>query len=218
MISGILFDLDGTLIDTWELYREAYRYVVQPYVRKTLTSEDIRGSKPTPEREFIKRCVPEKEREQAFRRFLTHYSNFHDSFFGGTYEGVEDMLDQLRNSGYPLGIVTGKSRAAWKITNQKCDLGNFDVMITDDDVDQYKPNIECLQTAINQMKLENTEILYVGDHLRDFEMAQKAGTPFAAVLWSKSPEEQSEFRDELKDDEVMWFFEHPEELLQKLGI
>jgi phosphoglycolate phosphatase-like HAD superfamily hydrolase len=90
-------------------------------------------------------------------------------------------------------------------------------MITDDDVDHYKPNIECLQTAINQMKLENTEILYVGDHLRDFEMAQKAGTPFAAVLWSKSPEEQAEFRDELKDDEVMWFLEHPKELLQKLG-
>ncbi len=218
MITGILFDLDGTLIDTWDLYREVYRYVVQPYVRKTLTADDIRGSKPTPEREFIKRCVPEKEREQAFRRFLTHYSNFHDPFFGGTYEGVEEMLDQLRNSGYSLGIVTGKSRAAWNISMQKCELGSFDVIITDDDVDQNKPNIECLQTAINQLKQENNETLYVGDHLRDFEMAQKVGTPFAAALWSKTSEEQTEFRYELQDDQRIWFLKHPKDLLQNLSV
>ncbi|MGM0529844.1 MAG: HAD family hydrolase [Bacteroidota bacterium] len=216
MISGILFDLDGTLINTRELYREVYRYVVQPYVRKPLTTEDIRGSKPTPEREFIRRCVPEKEREQAFRRFLRHYSNFHDSHFGGTYEGVQEMLDNLRKLNYPIGIVTGKSREAWKITSEKCALGHFDVIITDDDVDQNKPNLEGLQMALNKLKLENTNTLYAGDHLSDFRIARDAGVNFAATLWSKTAGEQAEFKKELEGEKDIWFLSQPTELIQHL--
>ncbi|MEF8809890.1 MAG: HAD-IA family hydrolase [Bacteroidales bacterium] len=216
MISGILFNLDGTLINTLDLYKKVYQYVVQPYVRKPLTAEDIHGSKPAPEREFINRCVPEKEREQAFRRFLRHYSNFHDSHFGGMYEGVREMLNHLRKQNYLIGIVTGKSREAWKITSGKCALGAFDIIITDDDVDAYKPSLEGLQMALNGLKLENAETLYVGDHLNDFRMAREAGAIFAAALWSKTAEDRADFKKELEGKKDVWFLYHPQELTQKL--
>ena len=211
-ISCILFDLDGTLINTWDLYLEAYRLTVQPYVRKPLTVEDIRHSKPTPELHFIERVIPENEKDHAFRRFITHYGNLYDSASGGIYTGVSEMLKKLREAGYPLGIFTGKSRMAWDITSRKENLGHFDVVITDNDVEHHKPHPEGLRKAAGMLNLDPSSSLYVGDNLMDFHTARDAGTFYAAALWSKSGEEKKEFRELAEKEGVRHFLEHPNDL------
>jgi HAD superfamily hydrolase (TIGR01509 family) len=212
-ISCILFDLDGTLINTWDLYLEAYRLTVQPYVRKTLTAEDIKNSKPTPELHFIERTIPEKERDNAFRRFITHYGNLYETTAMGMYEGVDQMLEKLRQAGYPLGIFTGKSRMAWEITSRKENFGHFDVIITDNDVENHKPHPEGLRKATSRLNVETSSSLYVGDNLMDFHTASDAGCYHAAALWSKTPEEKDEFRDLAQQEGVRHFLEHPNDLL-----
>jgi HAD superfamily hydrolase (TIGR01509 family) len=212
-ISYIIFDLDGTLINTWDLYLEAYRLTVQPYVRKNLTAEDIRNSKPTPERHFIERTIPENERDNAFRRFITHYGNLYDTTAKGMYDGVGQMLEKLREAGYLLGIFTGKSRMAWGITSRKENMGHFDVIITDNDVEHHKPHPEGLLKATSMLNVEAASTLYVGDNLMDFHTASEAGSYYAAVLWSKSAEEKDEFRDLAQKEGVRHFLEHPNDLL-----
>lgn len=217
MISAIIFDLDGTLINTWDLYIEAYRMMVQPYVRKTLTAQDIKSSKPTPELHFIERVVPEQDREHAFRRFITHYGNLYDSLAGGMYEGVSPLLERLRQSGYSLGIFTGKSRSAWEITARKEDLGHFDVVITDNDVEYHKPHAEGLRKAVGRLGLNHSAVLYVGDNLMDYHTARDGGTQFAAALWSKAAEEKEEYRATAKKEGVTWLLDSPDEIFEILG-
>lgn len=211
-ISCILFDLDGTLINTWNLYLEAYRLTVQPYVRKSLTVEDIKNSKPTPELHFIERVIPEDEKNHAFRRFVTHYGNLYDSTAGGMYEGVDQMLKRLRETGYTLGIFTGKSRMAWDITSRKENLGHFDVVITDNDVEHHKPHPEGLRKAAGMLNVVPSSALYVGDNLMDFHTARDAGTFYAAALWSKSEEEKKEFRELAEKEGITHLLEHPNDL------
>jgi len=211
-ISCILFDLDGTLINTWNLYLEAYRLTVQPYVRKPLTVEDIKNSKPTPELHFIERVIPEDEKNHAFRRFVTHYGNLYDSTSGGMYNGVGQMLKRLRQAGYPLGIFTGKSRMAWDITSRKEKLGHFDVVITDNDVEHHKPHPEGLRKAAGMLNVEPSSSLYVGNDIVDYHTARDAGAFYAAALWSKSAEEKKEFRKLAEKEGIPHLLEHPNDL------
>ncbi|HKL37727.1 MAG TPA: HAD-IA family hydrolase [Bacteroidales bacterium] len=215
-ISGILFDVDGTLINTWDLYLEAYRLIVQPYVRKTLTTQDIESTKPTPELHFIERTIPEKEQDQAFRRFISHYGYLYDSTSRGMYPGVSQMLSTLRELKYPLGIFTGKSRPAWEITCRKESLGDFDVVVTDNDVEHHKPNPEGLEKAADQLSTDRSTILYIGDNLMDCHAASQAGTQFAGALWAKSEQEKQTFREEAKKIGLKSFLEQPNDLFKIL--
>jgi len=216
MISGILFDLDGTLINTWDLYLEAYRLIVQPYVRKTLTTSDIESTKPTPELQFIERTIPEKEQDQAFRRFISHYGYFYDSTSRGMYPGVSQMLSTLRKAKYPLGIFTGKSRPAWEITSRKEPLGDFAVVVTDSDVEHHKPNPEGLEQAADQLGIDRSAVLYIGDNLMDYHTARQAETQFAAALWAKSEVEKQTFREEAGNAGLNLFLEQPNDLFDVL--
>lgn len=211
-IAGILFDVDGTLVNTWDLYLEAYRLVVQPYVRKPLHAEDIKRSRPSSERQFIQRMIPEKEQDQAYRRLISHYGYFYDELSGGTYAGIHDMLEKVRQSGYPAGIFTGKSRPAWEITNRKEKLGVFNVVVTDSDVEQHKPHPEGLEKAADLLGVAREGLLYVGDSILDYKTAQQAGVQFAAALWAKSPEEKMSFKKEAYHQGVDKFLLQPDEL------
>ena len=216
-ISAILFDLDGTLINTWDLYLEAYRLIVQPYVRKTLTTRDIESTKPTPELHFIERTIPEKEQDQAFRRFISHYGHLYDSIARGMYPGVSQMLNTLREQKYPLGIFTGKSRPAWEITSRKEALGDFDVVVTDSEVEHHKPHPEGLERAADQLGIDHPAALYVGDNLMDYHTARQADTHFAAALWAKSEEEKQTFKEEARKAGLEVFLEQPNDLFDLLN-
>jgi len=216
-ISGILFDLDGTLINTWDLYLEAYRLIVQPYVRKTLTTRDIESTKPTPELHFIERTIPEKEQNQAFRRFISHYGSLYDSTSRGMYPGIPQMLSSLREYKYPLGVFTGKSRPAWEITARKEALGDFDVVVTDSEVEHHKPHPEGLEKAVDHLDIDRSATLYIGDNLMDYHTARQADTWFAAALWAKSDEEKQTFREEARKAGMEVFLEQPNDLFNLLN-
>jgi phosphoglycolate phosphatase/pyrophosphatase PpaX len=214
MISTVLFDLDGTLINSWNLYIEAYRLTVQPYVRKPLTEEDIHRIKPSSELKFIEMVIPEKERDHAFKRFITHYSNLYDEMIGNIYDGVHQMLEKLWDQKQKVGIVTGKSLEAWNITKKKSNFGKFDVVITGNDVNNYKPYPEGITKAINQLGVEKNEVLYVGDSIVDQQTAQAAGVHHAASLWSKSKDEIEEFKQQIKENGTDLFLEKPMDVFE----
>lgn len=213
MIHTILFDLDGTLIDSWNLYIEAYRLTVQPYVRKPLTEEDIERTKPSSELRFIELTVPEKERDHAFKRFITHYSSLYDDLIGNFYEGINETIEQLKEQNFKVGIVTGKSHQAWNVTKRKSGFPEFDIVITGNDVNNYKPYPEGIFKAMEKLNSTNEETLYVGDSLVDQKSAIGAEVHFAAALWSKSNDELDEFIDEIKQNGSNIFLEKPGDLL-----
>jgi len=214
MISTVLFDLDGTLINSWNLYIESYRLTVQPYVRKQLTEEDIERIKPSSELKFIELVIPEKERAHAFKRFITHYSSLYESMMGKIYDGVHEMLEQLWEQEQKVGIVTGKSKEGWEITKRKSNFGKFDVVVTGNDVNNYKPYPEGIIKAINKLDVNKEEVLYVGDSLVDQQTAIAAGVNHAASLWSKSKDEIEEFKKQIKENGTEIFLEKPMDIFK----
>lgn len=190
----VLFDFDGTLNDTWRLYLESFRRSLKPHFNRLLSDAEIAAYQPTAERRLLRALVEEPDFMRYFDSFLAHYASLHETHNDGPYPGVHEMLEDLRAQGYRVGIVTGKSRAAWNLTCEKSGLGAFDVIVTDDDVTHPKPHPEGLSIALKALRVPVSQAFYIGDSLLDVSAALLADIPFGAALWSKSKTEQEAFR------------------------
>lgn len=214
---GVLFDLDGTLVDTWELYLEAYRRALEPMVDRMPTREEVEAVGPSAERHLFRGLLGEERGEEAHRRFRGHYEELHDELFEGVYPGVVEALDALRRRGRRLGIVTGKSRPAWEVTRRRVELGPFHVVITEDEAGAPKPSPEGLVRALEELAARPGRTVYVGDALRDLEAARAAGVRFAAALWGKSDEERPGFARRCREAGAWRLLERPSEIVGPAG-
>ncbi len=220
MIRHILFDLDGTLIDTWRLYMEAYRQTFEAfYGRPFHDSETLNllALRPRSETWLLRKVLGRQDHRDAFAIFLEHYRRLHDTHFDGAYVGVPDMLSTLRRAGYRLGIVTGKSREAWTITEAKAALLPFDVVVTETEVRQPKPDPEGLLAAAAALTGTAGDTVYVGDSLLDGEAAAAAGLPFWAAAWAKGLAELPDFTRNAREHGATHVLRRPDELIAALA-
>ncbi len=199
-ISAVLFDLDGTLIATKRLYLEAYSRALEAHLGHLPTPEEVVRLRPRAELKFLYQVVGPERFEACLADFRRHYAELHATHFGGVYPGIREMLAGLRARGLRLGIVTGKSRAAWEVTIAaiEAELGSFDVTVFDDDVALSKPDPEGLTLAAERLGLPAARAAYVGDALSDVHAALAAGMRPIAVLWPKKPEELEPFAEQAR--------------------
>ncbi len=216
MIRCVLFDLDGTLIDTWRLYLTAYRHTLASYLGYLPSEQDIIALKPGSERDVLQKVVGEEHIQAYSEKFLVHCGSFHDTLFEGPYPGILDMLKNLRGQRYLLGIVTGKSRGAWTITSSKSNLGSFEVVVTDDEVKNPKPSPEGTLLALSTLGLSPSQALYIGDSLADLEAAQAAKVLFGAAVWPKGRNEREKFITTVKQRGAWACFPNPVSLVESL--
>ncbi len=161
MTRCVLFDLDGTLIDSWNLYVQAADRTLQSIGRNGFSVEEVSSLRLNTEPRLLGYFYPPEEVEHAHRRFLQNYRDLHARYFEGVYPGVTELLTSLRRHGIKTGIVSGKSRGAWEITRQHVCLGDFDTLVFDDDVSTPKPDCEGLVEGDVQ-----SGSFAVRDHLR----------------------------------------------------
>ena len=144
MIRCVLLDLDGTLIDTWDLYVRAMERTLEEIGHEKIPVDQLASLRLNSEPRLLGYFVPQDEVGSAHQRFLANYHALHASCFGGVYPGVQALLTSLRSRKIKTGIVTGKSRGAWEITQRHISLGDFDTLVFDDDVSLPKPDCEGL--------------------------------------------------------------------------
>ncbi|HET7229333.1 MAG TPA: HAD family hydrolase [Longimicrobium sp.] len=210
---AILFDLDGTLIDTFRLYVESYSRALEPFLGHVPTLEEIAAHNPSSERRFLIEWLGEADGAACHAAFRAHYAELHGAFADGLYDGVREMLSMLRSAGYPLGIVTGKGRHAWEVTEREMDLGAWDVVVTDDEMPSPKPAPEGLLAAARALGVDPAELVYVGDSVVDLRAGRAAGMRTAAVLWPKTGEGEAEqFVNRTRELRPDWVFTRPAEL------
>lgn len=217
-MDAILFDLDGTLINTKSLYLEAYRRAVEPYVRNDLSHDDIRALRPTSEIAFLRAVVGESDFEACLADFYQAYEALHIDRFHGVYEGVDEMLGAIREAGIPLGLVTGKSRRSWEITRAVADsLEPFDALVFEDDVRAPKPDPHGLELAVAALGVDAANAVYVGDTLTDMEAAAAAGLRPIAALWAFGDDRRAAHLERIRPLGAIPV-ERPSELLAALGL
>ncbi len=215
--TAVLFDLDGTLIATKALYLEAYRVAVEPYVREDLSREDIMALRPTSELAFLRAVVAEADLDACVEDFYGAYQRLHPDMFEGVYPGIPGLLDRIRSSGLPLGLVTGKSRRAWDITRAAITLGEFDMLVFDDDVRAPKPDPHGLHLAVERMGADPASSFYVGDTMTDIRAAQAAGVRPVTALWAREQDERADFAERARQAGAV-VIDHPADLVAILRL
>jgi len=182
-INTLLFDLDGTLINTNELIIESFLHTLHSYYPDQYKREDVLPFIGPTLYDTFNSINAEKVEEmvKVYRKF-NHEQ--HDVLVK-EYETVFETVKTLKEKGFKLGIVTTKIRATVNmgLTLTKLDQF-FDVVVTLDDVENAKPHPEPVLKALEQLGSKPEEAIMVGDNHHDVEAGKNAGTKTAGVAWS----------------------------------
>lgn len=182
-INTLLFDLDGTLINTNELIIESFLHTLHSYYPDQYKREDVLPFIGPTLYDTFTSINPEKTEEmvKVYRQF-NHEQ--HDTLVT-EYETVFETIKTLKEHGFKLGIVTTKIRDTVNMGLKLTKLGQFfDVVVTLDDVENAKPHPEPVLNALAQLDSKPEEAIMVGDNHHDVEAGKNAGTKTAGVSWS----------------------------------
>lgn len=181
---AVLFDLDGTLIDSTELIVETYRFTLRELAGFEPSREDIISGFGTPLIENLRRLSPDPA---LVARMMDVYSEYnerrHDELVFPFPDAV-DAVRALREAGVGLAIVTGKRRRYALMGLKFAEIeAAFDVVITPESTERGKPHPEPVQAALQVLDVDPTRALFVGDSPHDVAAARAAGVHAAAVRW-----------------------------------
>lgn len=185
--SAVLFDLDGTLIDTAPDFIRCLNLLRKQHGLPPLPAEQIRQSVSNGARAMIRVGFG---LEPEHPDYLARHTEFLDLYEAGVavettlFEGMEQILQTLESRHIPWGIVTNKPvRFAAPLVKALALSERCAAVVCPDHVAQRKPHPEALFLACRQIGAEPTRAVYVGDHERDIEAGRNAGMKTIAVRY-----------------------------------
>lgn len=182
---AVLFDIDGTLVDSVGAYHEVARIAAEPF-GFDVTREDVQHSMATG-KNFWKGLIPQDRRdgEAIIKEMSAHAGREWPRVlreFGTLFEGVAQTLDELRRRGIKLGIVSGARPEVMELLSKDGLLDCFDTVILGGDVARGKPDPEGLHKALDGLNVPPGMALYVGDTPVDIQAGRAAGVRVVSVL------------------------------------
>ncbi|WP_251554930.1 pyrophosphatase PpaX [Neobacillus muris] len=210
-ITTLLFDLDGTLIDTNELIITTYLHTLEKYFPGKYTREDVLPFMGPTLHEAFGSIDPDRVEEMILEYRGFNIAN-HDSLVK-EFPCVYETLEKLYENGFKLGIVTTKRLdvAMKGVRLMKLDPF-FDVVIAYDHVTKTKPDPEPIYQALEQLKSAADETIMVGDNFHDILGGKNAGTKTAGVAWSIKG------REYIAKYEPDYILDHMTDLLKIVGV
>jgi pyrophosphatase PpaX len=180
----VLFDLDGTLIDSVRLILDSYHHTLQVHGLPPRTDAHWLAGLGTPLRVQFREWSSDPEQLNAMVLTYREYNfRYHDHRIT-PYPGVVDMMRQLRAHGVRTGLVTSKNReGAWRGLRVAGLDETVDIVIGADDVQEPKPHPEPVLSALKVLRAAPDESVFVGDSVHDMVSGRSAGVSIAAVLW-----------------------------------
>ena len=192
-LSPVLFDLDGTLIDSLPDVLAAVNRLLDREGRRPLTIDEARlmvgeGAKPLIAQAFAK--TGEAAAETALSGYVDRFvSNYREDPVARTivFPGVESVLSSLAADGVPMGICTNKPHAMSELVLRKLGLDRFfSCVIGGDALSVKKPDAGHLHAVLEAMKCSPAGAIYVGDSPTDVEAARNSGLHMVLVTWGYS--------------------------------
>ncbi len=210
-INTILFDLDGTLINTNDLIMASFRHTFEHFYPGRYEDEELKQFIGEPlYLTFAKHDESQAEEMVAFYR--EHNIANHDKLVT-EFDGVFETVKTLSENGYKLAIVTSKMRNTVEMGLKLTELDQFfPVVITVDEVENPKPHPEQLETAMKELRSDREETIMVGDSQYDILAGQNAGVTTVGVSWTIKG---SDFLASFKPD---YLIDHMGELLAIAGV
>jgi pyrophosphatase PpaX len=185
-IRTVLFDLDGTLIDSHELILSSYRHTMEVHLGWIPPDQAWLANMGKPLVTQLRGFASgEDETRAMMKTYRRHNADVHDLLVR-PFPGIEETVRRLLVGGYRLGIVTSKARDVSIRGLEACRLspGWFEALITSDDPVPHKPDPGPVHLALSRVREEDPRrTLFVGDSVWDLMAGRSAGTRTAAALW-----------------------------------
>ncbi|GGE81605.1 pyrophosphatase PpaX [Priestia taiwanensis] len=182
-INTLLFDLDGTLINTNELIMQSFLHTLETYYPGKYKREDVVPFFGEPLYGSFANIDSEKA-DELVACYRKHNIEHHDELVE-EFETVYETIKTLHEQGYKLGIVTTKAQPVVDMGMKLARLHHFfEVVVTIGDVENAKPHPEPVEKALTLLHAKPEETIMVGDNHHDIVSGQRAGTKTAAVAWT----------------------------------
>ena len=214
-LRAILWDIDGTLIDTTRLIVAALDHIYREHAGRSLPPDQIRGLIGIPLREQVSIFGPPEQFGSATAKmeheFIRYYeANRHQERI--IFEAVEALILGKRG-GLATGVVTSKNAEELSNTLPRLGIAPYlDCIISADDVRNPKPDPEGVLAALTRLGTRPDEVVFVGDTVHDLRAGKAAGVRRCAVSWGAAT------RANLLLEEPELFCNAPGELAATLGI
>ena len=189
----VLFDLDGTLIDTAPDFLISLNNVLSNHSRENVTMEKIRPHISEGSSKLIKLFFEINEEHMNFEQYKNEFLNEYSSNLTKSsrlFDGMETIIEYLNDNGIMFGVVTNKyHKYAEPIINSFPELQTIKILVCPDHVSISKPDPEGILLACSKLKVSPKDAVYLGDHINDLKAGLAAGTDVIGCLYGYSLEE-----------------------------
>lgn len=182
----VIFDLDGTLLDTLQDLADAVNYALRKEGMPERTIDEVRQFVGNGVRLLMIRAVPGGESNPLFEETFAQFKEYYEEHCNDNtkpYEGMIELLETLKSKGYSVAIVSNKIDFAVKELSALYFKGIVPVAIGEKEGVRRKPAPDTVREALKELGRTAEESVYVGDSDVDIETAKNAGMPCVSVLW-----------------------------------
>jgi len=180
----VLFDLDGTVIDSGGIILASMRHATREVLGREIGDDELMGAVGGSGLETQMRAIAPDRVDELVRVYRAHNEPLHEELQCCT--GMEDLLARLHAQGRRLGVVTAKRRASVELAFAHVPLGHFfDAVVGGDETERHKPDPEPLLLAAERLGVDPASAAYVGDSPFDIRAAKSAGMYAIAVTWGR---------------------------------
>jgi pyrophosphatase PpaX len=205
----VLFDLDGTLIDSIRLILDSYHHTLSRHNLPARTDDHWLKGVGTPLAVQFSDWQDSPEMLEALIATYREYNLQHHDAMVTVYPGVLDALREIKAAALQTGLVTSKNRSGALRGLRLVGLeALLDVMVCADEVSNPKPHPEPVELAVSLLGTRPESTVYVGDSIHDMQSGRAAGVKTAAALWGPFG------RDHLATAEPDYWLDTPKDLLK----
>lgn len=210
MINTVIFDFDGTLLDTLEDLTDSVNHIMDIHNYPKRTIDEIRSFIGNGIPTLIRRSIPadiDESTAEICTEEMKKYYKTHAKIKTKPYDGINELLSELKKRNIKTAVVTNKAEASAKLLCKEFFGDTFTVVIGDNGIDKLKPAPDNVFKAIKLLNSDKENILYVGDSDVDIITANNASLTSVGVLWG--------FRDKecLEKNGANYIISQPYELL-----
>jgi len=192
MTSAIIFDLDGTLLDTEPDFTLLLNQMLQRHDLPVLDQAAVRRTVSSGAGALVKLGFKLQDKDPLLKllleEFLSLYSEQIPRTQASLFEDIDMLIASLHAAGIPWGIMTNKARRfSEPLLQQFESFATCGSLVCPDDVNAGKPDPAGILRVCRELQVAADAAIYVGDHPRDIEAARNAGMPGIAVRWGYLP-------------------------------
>ena len=186
MYKAVLFDMDGTVLNTLGDLADAMNYSLRHFNMPEREEEELKTFLGKGPAHFVRCSVAEGTSPELCRQVQDFYEEYYDSHCQirtAPYQGIPELMERLKARGIKLAVISNKQEPAVKILAQRHFRGLLELAVGTGPSIPCKPDPSAVLSAMERMGVQAEESLYVGDMDVDLNTARNAGIDCIGVAW-----------------------------------